>query len=386
MVREENATTRSIPLKDIVLPENARTHSPEDLELLAQDMKRNGQLQEIIVTPLRPDASTPPQFVVVSGVGRTLAARSLGWTEIRASVRENLSDFDRLHITFSENEAQEEVSPLYQAALIADMLKNKKITQDELAQQLGINQQRVSDYLTLSRLGWSDKDFTDRSVKLGIAHFLSISRIKDNSKLRLKMAQKAIEKGWSVRELDAEIDKLLAKPKAGQEGVFSGLRDYQDRQAKNKEAADNADPLEGLWPGMKADKELKDISWKVEYVDREWVFHITNPPKQKNPERILAQWADRLNAFLEPFRREEQERRTKETPVDGPIWLPKSPAEIAELEALSKKGPYDVYARLYGEDSPVALRFKGATWDVLIPGIDPIQAVRELLKELKPDS
>ena len=111
------AVAQDINLSNLDLAPNARAHSAESLASLAEDMRRNGQLQEIIVTP-----KDEEHFEVVSGTGRTLAARKLGWKTIRARVMTGLSEFEKTHITFSENEEVEDVSPIYQAELMERMV------------------------------------------------------------------------------------------------------------------------------------------------------------------------------------------------------------------------------------------------------------------------
>src|SRR5258708_6104602 len=112
----EAAETRYIELSKIDIPENARPHNPEDLASLAANMGKEGQLQEIVV------AAKGDRFEVVAGVGRILVARQLNWEKMRCLVKDSLSDVDRLHITFAENEEREDVSPIYQAQLLQRMI------------------------------------------------------------------------------------------------------------------------------------------------------------------------------------------------------------------------------------------------------------------------
>src|SRR5690242_13585689 len=98
-----------IALAHVDLPADARPHDPQALSQLTLDMEKQGQLQEIIVE------KKGDRYVVIAGVGRTLAARKLGWEQIRASVKEGISDFERARITFAENEDREDANPFYQA-------------------------------------------------------------------------------------------------------------------------------------------------------------------------------------------------------------------------------------------------------------------------------
>src|SRR5688500_3748323 len=98
--------TAWIELAQIDLPANAREYQESELLSLVNNMSMHGQLQEIVVTP-KNDGALPQRYEVVAGVGRTLAARQLGWDKIRCSIRTGLSQFEKLRITFSENEERE---------------------------------------------------------------------------------------------------------------------------------------------------------------------------------------------------------------------------------------------------------------------------------------
>src|SRR5688500_9453561 len=138
--------TLMIPLEQIDLMPDAREHDPERLAALAEDMRRNGQLQEIIVT------EAGGRYLVLAGSGRTLAARQLGWETIRCGVRRELSAFEQLHITFSENEEREDISPLYQSSLLKKMQQAGNLTQQELSEKIGKSRQVIQQYLSLMDL------------------------------------------------------------------------------------------------------------------------------------------------------------------------------------------------------------------------------------------
>ena len=94
---DTQSQTLWIDLSQIDIPSDAREHDPEKLKTLAQDMKEQGQLQEIVVVKIG------DRFEVLAGAGRTQAARALGWEKIRASVRQGLSASDKARITFPPN-------------------------------------------------------------------------------------------------------------------------------------------------------------------------------------------------------------------------------------------------------------------------------------------
>src|SRR5205814_410241 len=100
------------------------------------------------------------------------------WDQIRGLVREGLSEFDRLHITFSENEEREDASPLYQAGLLQRMQDAGGLNQDQLAEKLGKSRPNVTQYLTLAGLDSGVQEKVNRFTNLGMAHLLQICRLK----------------------------------------------------------------------------------------------------------------------------------------------------------------------------------------------------------------
>ena len=60
-------TTQDVKLSLIDIPECFRQHSMESVDALAQDIQRNGQLQEIVVTP-----KEGGRYELVAGKRRTL--------------------------------------------------------------------------------------------------------------------------------------------------------------------------------------------------------------------------------------------------------------------------------------------------------------------------
>jgi ParB/RepB/Spo0J family partition protein len=246
------AQTIWLPLSHLDLPADARTHNPDKLTELADDIKRNGQLQEIVVTPL-----ANGRFEIIAGAGRFQAARQLGWEKIRCLVREGLSEFDRLHITFSENEEREDVSPLYQAAVLDKMRGAGNLTQEKLADKLGKTRVGVQQYLSLMALPDLIRGDVNRFTFLGLAHFLQLLRLSRPVD-QIKLAQDASKGEWSVRELKAKVDQIL--------GPTPGTK---------RKAAPLEDPFATLWSNLQKDPALPPGSWEVKYhAGGTWTFAV----------------------------------------------------------------------------------------------------------------
>jgi ParB family chromosome partitioning protein len=188
-------------LQSVVIPQDARWHSDEDVDSTAQSLAKNGQLQEIVVCPLGDG-----RYEVRAGICRTLAAKKLGWEKIRCNVRPAASDYEKRMITFVENEEREDASPLYQAQLLKAMKDAKGCTQRDLAEEVGKDEATVSQYLSL--LDFSpevQKNFA--AAKFSLKQLLEIKKL-DGDEAQLKAAQEV--QGLTNDQAKAVIKKHMA--------------------------------------------------------------------------------------------------------------------------------------------------------------------------------
>jgi ParB/RepB/Spo0J family partition protein len=204
------------------LRQDARFHPDDEIEGLSKSMVAK-QLQAIIVCRVA-DPQSPGgwRYEVVAGVGRTLAARKLGWDKIRADVYEGLTEPQKLRMIFSENEDRKNASPLYQAHILKGMMEGDHLTQEELAESVGKTQANVNQYLSLLELSPKILENINAFIKLGLRHFMQLLRI-ENKDNQWKLAEMAREKGLASSELAALIDKQLGvKPGKKKEGRPKG--------------------------------------------------------------------------------------------------------------------------------------------------------------------
>jgi ParB-like chromosome segregation protein Spo0J len=94
-----------IDLNLIDLPANARYHSDDEIDNMSKSLA-NKQLMPIIV------CREGDRYEVVAGACRVLGARKDAWQQIKADVYEGLTPFQKLMITFTENEDRKNASPL----------------------------------------------------------------------------------------------------------------------------------------------------------------------------------------------------------------------------------------------------------------------------------
>lgn len=132
----------SIPLKDIVISESnvRKTDIEKDIESLAENMRRHGLLQPIVVLK---EGET---YQLLIGQRRLLAAKRLGWAEIPAMIIGKLDPVKYTIISLSENIQRREL-PYRDMVEACDKLYERYHNVNVIAEELGVSLQTVQNYL-----------------------------------------------------------------------------------------------------------------------------------------------------------------------------------------------------------------------------------------------
>lgn len=146
-------------------PTNPRKSFPEaSLLELADSIKRDGQIQAVVVRPISVDAGVkfnkenpgheggPPPYEIVVGERRWRACKLAG-LQIRAEIRP-LSDMETVRIQIIENLHREEVHPLEEAEGYEYLLHHsaENITIDQVADEVGKSKSYVYQRMKLAAL------------------------------------------------------------------------------------------------------------------------------------------------------------------------------------------------------------------------------------------
>lgn len=128
-------------------PYQPRKHFNEEaLSELAESIKAIGIIQPPIVRPAENGT-----YQLVAGERRLRAAKMAGLTEITVITKE-MSEKEMAIATNTENLQREDISILEQAAGIQMMMESLRMTQKQVAEQLGVTQAKVSQWLSLLKL------------------------------------------------------------------------------------------------------------------------------------------------------------------------------------------------------------------------------------------
>lgn len=165
----------------------------ESLEELAESIKKYGVIQPIIVK------QKDNYYEIVAGERRWRAAKKAGLSEMPCIVREDDERKNR-EIALIENIQREDLNPIDKARGFKLLLNEYQMTQQELADILGISRSGVANTIRILNLDPRVIKLAEEG-KISEAHCRSIVSIQDPDQ-QYKLALKIIEKGSSVKSLE----------------------------------------------------------------------------------------------------------------------------------------------------------------------------------------
>lgn len=170
-----------------------------ELEELAESIRKYGIIQPVLVREI--DGG----YELIAGERRLRAAKRAGLRTISAWVR-SATDLEMLAMALVENVQRENLNPMEEAQAYQRLADDLGWTQDVIAGQVGKARSHVANYLRLLRLDPRIREWI-RGGKLSMAHAKVLLSMEDESQ-RVDLAEAAVLKGWTVRELDEHRMRL----------------------------------------------------------------------------------------------------------------------------------------------------------------------------------
>ena len=188
---------------DLVVPnpDQPRTNfKKEDLEELANSIKKNGLLQPILVR------SVGNTYQIIAGERRWQACKSLGMKKVPIRVKE-ADDDETIVLALVENIQRSDLNPIEEAYGYRRMMERGKMTQSEVAQAVSKGRSTIANALRLLELP-EDAQQLLFEEKITAGHARAILSIPTKEGRR-KLTDKLVEDTISVREAEA-IARLLS--------------------------------------------------------------------------------------------------------------------------------------------------------------------------------
>lgn len=197
-----------------------KTFEREALEALADSIATYGVLQPIIVRE-NTDFGT---YEIIAGERRWRAAKMAGLTEIPAVIFDG-DDLKAAQVALIENIQREDLNPVEEALGYGALIERFGLTQEQVAKQVGRSRSAVANMLRLLELPDEVLEML-KSGELSAGHAKALLGLEDEDKIE-PLAQRVIERGMSVREVEAAVKKANeTKFEQEEEKVHPQIRVY----------------------------------------------------------------------------------------------------------------------------------------------------------------
>jgi ParB family transcriptional regulator, chromosome partitioning protein len=210
------------------------------LEELAQSIRELGVLEPILVRKRPAGSGSGGQtsgFEIIAGERRWRAAQRAGLREVPIVVRE-LSTQTAFEAAIVENLQREDLNPIETARALQRLIDEHGHTQESAAQKIGKDRTTVSNALRLLKLPAPVLERIEVG-ELSEGHGRALLG-SPTTAVMSRLAQAAVEKGWSVRETERQVRAVARAGQKKSDGdestgktTSANVRDLENRLSKS---------------------------------------------------------------------------------------------------------------------------------------------------------
>ncbi|MBT8206961.1 MAG: ParB/RepB/Spo0J family partition protein [Acidimicrobiia bacterium] len=187
------------------------------LDQLAASIREVGILQPIAV--MRIDESD--QYRIINGERRWRAARQAGLHEVPAVIR-TVDDERLLTEALIENLQREDLTPLEEGAAYKSLLEEYGLTHEQVADRVGKSRSSVTNAIRLLGLPAKIQALLETG-ELRQGHARALLGLDDRT-YAVHIAQRAVDEGWSVRQVEDAVRQRQESPSEPNTAVVKEVR------------------------------------------------------------------------------------------------------------------------------------------------------------------
>ncbi len=192
---------QEIPIEDII-PNRFQPRlafNEEGLKELAESIKQHGIIQPLVVRKLG------DKYEIIAGERRYKASTMAGLTKVPAIISD-IDDNKSAEVALVENIQRRNLSAIEEAKSYKNLLDRGYLTQEQLADKMGVSQSTIANKLRLLNL---DNEVQDALLneKISERHARSLLTLESKEEQR-KWLKRIIDERMPVRQLDEELKKL----------------------------------------------------------------------------------------------------------------------------------------------------------------------------------
>lgn len=168
-----------------------------NLEELTASIARHGVLQPIVVRP------KGDEYELISGERRLRASRAAGKATIPVTVRADIVDGQMLELALVENLQRSDLDPMERAMGFRELMESMELTQEAVAERVGLKRSTVANHLRLLDLPGAVQDMLAQNL-LQMGHARALLGVR-GEKACVRLAGEAARKALSVREVERRV-------------------------------------------------------------------------------------------------------------------------------------------------------------------------------------
>lgn len=191
-------------IEDLVANQNQprKLFDKAAIDELASSIEEKGIIQPLLVRKLGGG-----KFEIVAGERRFRASQSLGLKTVPVILKDDLDDRETLEIALIENIQRQDLNPIEEGLAYKELINKYQYTQEQLAKRLGKDRSSVANSLRLLKLPEGVRTAVIEG-KISMGHARALLAI-DDSAMQQKIAQKIVEDGLSVREIENLVREMV---------------------------------------------------------------------------------------------------------------------------------------------------------------------------------
>ena len=230
LATSDEGALKSIPIAQITRNQfqPRREFNAEDLAELEESVKASGLLQPITVRR----RAGRDGFELIAGERRLRAAKSLGWREIPAIIKE-IDDRTLLTLALVENLQRTDLNPIEEGEGYHQLTSQFGLTQQQIAETVGKDRTTIANMLRLLQLPEPARRLLQEG-QLTMGHAKVLLGLEDPENI-VVLAREIVAEGLTVREVERRLREVVG-PKAGKKAGRPRTADRQSPEARQIEA------------------------------------------------------------------------------------------------------------------------------------------------------
>lgn len=227
-----------IPIEDII-PNRFQprlTFDEKALQELSSSIKQHGIIQPLVLRKLG------DKYEIIAGERRFKAAQMAGLTAVPAVIS-NIDDDKSAEVALIENIQRKNLTAIEEAKSYKNLLDRGYLTQEQLAEKLGVSQSTIANKLRLLNLADEVQDAL-LNEKISERHARALLALPTNED-QIKWLNKILTDRLTVRQLDIELKKFLNNNEE-EDGADIPLVNLTPNIDDIKENALDINPVQGL--------------------------------------------------------------------------------------------------------------------------------------------